>query len=536
MDAQFETGLESVLGNLSEEQASRAWFLSHGLDSRLEFCQQKGMDIEASLLEIMPWICSSLGAKAVGVRVELKHRPAFYASFGKEEELVDFLLRTGESGLFEDTGGCLVGLDVNGDSIGFVGATYPVESISYDDAINLKVVAEELDTLFYELIRIENNRWQSMQLQSIMCASVLRDAISNASVMLKMETGLKKLLIIHTELSLASPVKTGYIFQPGKPVRTLLPETVSTLWELAKLKGSSDEEIRSLTGMEGEVLLQVPIVSGLSTKDKEGIVLATGDPCLSLKSGEELMRMFAAILGQRLVDYHKEQRYLQQYFNVPTVTRLLMDEDYLVNHLYPSMHDIGMVYSDITSFTKISEKILAGPAEVCELIDYWSAGVFKIIFDHGGAVDKMVGDCIIGLFGPPFYDFSPSECCRKAIECGLAINTYTESMTGNDVIDKIRTSSIIPGLGVATGVNYGAVMVGTVSPNMDYTAFGKHMNNCARLQGVAGFREVLAMSHIKNVIEADKDSDPFEVVWGEKDHEAVKNVENPLEFYRVKLP
>lgn len=263
-------------------------------------------------------------------------------------------------------------------------------------------------------------------------------------------------------------------------------------------------------------------------------MVAAGGEKLSLTSGEELLDMFSSILGQRLVDYHKEQRYLQQYFSPDIVIRLLADDNYLVNHLYPRLHEIAMVYSDVTSFTRISEQVLDSPAEVCEFIDYWSEGVFKIIFDHGGAIDKMVGDCIIGLFGPPFYEVSPVECCRKAIECGIAINEYTAGLTGHPVVEKIRNSSLIPGLGVATGINYGAVMVGTVSPNMDYTAFGKDMNNCARLQGVAGYREVLVMSSMRNVLESDDTVRGLDFEWGPLDSEAVKNVEEPLQFFRVK--
>ena len=160
--------------------------------------------------------------------------------------------------------------------------------------------------------------------------------------------------------------------------------------------------------------------------------------------------------------------------------------------------------------------------------------MFKIIFDHGGAIDKMVGDCIIGLFGPPFYEMTKAECCMNAIKCGIAINEFTSALKGHPIIDKIRNSPLVPGLGVATGINFGAVMVGTVSPNMDYTAFGRDMNNCARLQGVARFQEVLVMSSMKDTIEQAGKLGEIDIEWGNTDREAVKNVEEPLEFFRVR--
>ena len=62
----------------------------------------------------------------------------------------------------------------------------------------------------------------------------------------------------------------------------------------------------------------------------------------------------------------------------------------------------------------LSETILKTPAKVAELVETWSRDAVDIVWQHGGVFDKMVGDCVIALFGPPFYDETPGERLARA--------------------------------------------------------------------------------------------------------------------------
>jgi class 3 adenylate cyclase len=144
----------------------------------------------------------------------------------------------------------------------------------------------------------------------------------------------------------------------------------------------------------------------------------------------------------------------------------------------------------------------------------------------------MVGDCIIGLFGTPFADDSDAVKVARAIQAALAIQSYTANLTGS-LVDKVRQSDLIPGFGVATGVNFGPVMVGTFGPNHDFTAFGQDMNNTARLQGVAGFQEILVMETAYQLL-GNIPQDLFGAWrWSDRLEAKVKNVKAPLYFRQV---
>ena len=69
-----------------------------------------------------------------------------------------------------------------------------------------------------------------------------------------------------------------------------------------------------------------------------------------------------------------------------------------------------MLYCDIAGFTRISEQVLKEPRLIGKLVNTWSEKVVEIVWRTGGVFDKMVGDCVIGIFGTPFDDRSPAEC------------------------------------------------------------------------------------------------------------------------------
>ena len=74
-----------------------------------------------------------------------------------------------------------------------------------------------------------------------------------------------------------------------------------------------------------------------------------------------------------------------------------------------------------------------------------------------------------------------------------------------------------------------------MGPNRDFTAFGREMNNTARLQGIASFREILVMEEVKKVLFDNGSPLAEKIQWGEVSSEAVKNVKDPLRFYRISL-
>ena len=97
----------------------------------------------------------------------------------------------------------------------------------------------------------------------------------------------------------------------------------------------------------------------------------------------------------------------------------------------------------------------------------------------------------------------------------------------------------MPGLdpiGVAVGINLTPASVGLFGPNQDFTAFSSGMNQTARLQSLAGFREILLMDSARNAVVQANDPALRDATFEGPAESPVKNVAKPLRFYRVKFP
>ena len=234
----------------------------------------------------------------------------------------------------------------------------------------------------------------------------------------------------------------------------------------------------------------------------------------------ELLGGFAGFIRQR--------RGLQQGVATPggelrpeDVARLLRSDDYEQRFLNPREEEVAILFTDIAGFTRISETLLKTPSAVAHLVEGWSHEAVNLVWEHGGVFDKMVGDCIIALFGPPFYEQAPGERLAAALACAQRIREMTRKLIERPGYEALREV----GLGVATGVNLAPLFVGTFGPNHNFTGFSSGMNNTARLQGCASRDEIFVMDEAVSRLSGDH---PFH--FGEEQRATVKNVAAPIRF------
>jgi class 3 adenylate cyclase len=247
--------------------------------------------------------------------------------------------------------------------------------------------------------------------------------------------------------------------------------------------------------------------------------------------GRDLMRIFANSVSQRLIDYNRERRHLAKFFAPAVVSELLSDPDYRRKHLSPRVKPIAILYADINSFTKLCERALRRPDRIGEFVDHWSEGAVRIAWERGGVFDKMVGDCVIIQFGPPFYRGTAARNVRDALLAACEIQAFTKRLERDPKFRGLPRKAKVPGLGVAVGINLCPAAIGLFGPNQDFTAFSSGMNQAARLQSKAGFRETLVMESAAaamkkaGLAKGMRFEGPFEV--------EAKNVAKPLRYYRL---
>lgn len=291
--------------------------------------------------------------------------------------------------------------------------------------------------------------------------------------------------------------------------------------------GKEGESASLLESLGFQECIESVLIAGLDDEAVVGkLVVATKRPLGTFE--RDVLRLFADVLQKRIVDYNEVGEALRRTFPLPTVVRLL-DEERPYARLAPRSADVSLLYADVAGFTALSERHLREPQKIGAFVDVWSRGVTRILWEHGGVFDKIVGDCIIGLFGPPFFEMAAADRAVACARTAAAMVRFTQQLIDHPACAPIKEANAP--LGVAIGLNDGPSSVGSFGAGQDYTAFSSAMNNTARLQGMSTRDEVLVMAPMKELIE----SAGLGIRFGPRREGKAKNVAEPLVFYALDL-
>jgi adenylate cyclase len=143
---------------------------------------------------------------------------------------------------------------------------------------------------------------------------------------------------------------------------------------------------------------------------------------------------------------------------------------------------VSILFADVRGFTGLSETL--PPEKVVEILNEYFTRVTDVIFDHGGTLDKYLGDGVMALFGAPI---SKGNDATNAVRAALSIQKLIEELN-RDAADRNW-----PELRVGIGVNTGIVTAGNIgSPKrIDYTVIGDAVNVSSRLCNNAAAGQVL---------------------------------------------
>ncbi|MBN1465577.1 adenylate/guanylate cyclase domain-containing protein, partial [candidate division KSB1 bacterium] len=144
--------------------------------------------------------------------------------------------------------------------------------------------------------------------------------------------------------------------------------------------------------------------------------------------------------------------------------------------------EISMLFADIRGYSRLTKDM--DPTETVRILNDFFSAMTPIIMNHGGMVDKYVGDEIVALF----TQSSPTGTHEKmAVDAALAMQEEMKKMN----IDWEVTGR--PKINIGIGIHTGEVVLGQIGSydRKDYTAIGSNMNYAARLMSVAGPEQVI---------------------------------------------
>lgn len=137
-----------------------------------------------------------------------------------------------------------------------------------------------------------------------------------------------------------------------------------------------------------------------------------------------------------------------------------------------SRRNVCVMFADINGFTALCEQM--DPEEVTELINFYFQHLGEVIENHGGYIDKFIGDCIMAIFGAPItHDNDAELSVQAALELHSKIKELNSQRGQN--------------LSMSIGLNYGPVVAGGVgnASKFDFTVMGDTVNLAQRYQSYA---------------------------------------------------
>ncbi|MEO0057430.1 MAG: hypothetical protein RIT17_880 [Pseudomonadota bacterium] len=138
--------------------------------------------------------------------------------------------------------------------------------------------------------------------------------------------------------------------------------------------------------------------------------------------------------------------------------------------------EIFVLFSDLEGFTKMSHAI--APEMVAKLLNRYLDMLSQVVLDHGGVIDKFVGDAVVAFWGAPI---SRPDDGERAARAGYALWQAGEAFRA----EVAAMDADLPKIGkTRVGLHFGEAVIGNFggATRIQYTALGDSMNTAARLE------------------------------------------------------
>lgn len=189
-------------------------------------------------------------------------------------------------------------------------------------------------------------------------------------------------------------------------------------------------------------------------------------------------------------------------------------EQFFREHRGGTELDIAVVYADVRGSTQMASSM--SPKEFSAVMQRFYLSATKVLVDGDAAIDKMVGDGVIGLFFP---ELGEDDYRRRAGRCGIGLLRATG-----------YGASSGPWLPIGVGVHAGKAYVGSLGVEggaYEFAALGETMNVGARLVGAASAGEIVISDAVWPFVE--------NLVAAEPRSLTLKGVEHPLDTHVGRL-
>ncbi|HVZ00685.1 MAG TPA: adenylate/guanylate cyclase domain-containing protein [Dongiaceae bacterium] len=144
--------------------------------------------------------------------------------------------------------------------------------------------------------------------------------------------------------------------------------------------------------------------------------------------------------------------------------------------------EITVMFTDIRGFTKLSEGL--DPQGLTHVINAFLTPMSNLIKEHGGTIDKYIGDCIMAFWNAPLdVPHHAREAVRTAVEMRRTLKRLNEQFAAEAQASGKEPVKLKAGVGLNTGI--GCVGNMGSEQRFAYSALGDTVNTASRLESLS---------------------------------------------------
>lgn len=205
------------------------------------------------------------------------------------------------------------------------------------------------------------------------------------------------------------------------------------------------------------------------------------DHTVTVSSRDEIGHLTTAF--NRMIEQLRLKEHIRRTFGKyvdPRVVEDLIDHPVLATE---GQHRVMTVmFCDVRGFTGIAKETTS--EGLVKVMNRYFSVMSAPVRDHGGIIDKYIGDAIMAYWGPPFTE--KADQARLASLAALDMQAHIAPLKA-EIAELLGMRSLPIAFDIRIGVATGEALVGSIGSEfmMSYTVLGETVNLASRLEGAS---------------------------------------------------